>query len=219
MALVTGSSVWLLTNGDESDAEDGYRDYLQIEYGSADIYAIPQEGEQVTVRYHDEAYGDVTDIDERNYIVAEAAGIDSGIGAEAADAGDATDSPNVGYLELGDEYGQLMYGNEVFHVANVIGEVAENPDYIPEPSGDDTTPKPEPKPEPNPGPAIEGGQDTPNPAPSKPQPKPSRTSVPNTGDPLAALDGALTATTVAGAALIAHSAHSRAGAPAKSEGE
>lgn len=55
---------YFVTGTVKSVSEDGYRDYLQIDYGSADIDKVPEEGKYATVYYHDEAYGDTTNVDE-----------------------------------------------------------------------------------------------------------------------------------------------------------
>ena len=132
--LVAGSRMLLLTNEGESGEAEGYRDYLEIYYGSTDVYSVPQEGETVTVYYHDEAYGDITDVDEKALTSAAAAEDSVDLSAQSED--DLNDSPTPGYLELGDRYDNLNYGNEVFHVANVIAEPDEGvPAVIPAGSG------------------------------------------------------------------------------------
>ena len=116
---VAGSRLWLLTNADHP--EDGYPDYLVIEYGQADVYTIPRVGQEITVFYHDEVYGDTTDVDEHALATA-VDGVGDAPTVYAADADDdLSDSSDAGYLDFGDEYGELAYGNEIFHVANLIG--------------------------------------------------------------------------------------------------
>ena len=125
VAKVAGSRAWLLENQKSEDGAE-YSDYLQIEYNTADVHAILQEGYMATVVYHDEAYGDVTDVDENSLLSAGIAGsfptitVQEGEGGSTEDA-DLTDSPATpGYLDLGDDYGALNYGNEVLHVADAI---------------------------------------------------------------------------------------------------
>ena len=89
---------------------------------------MPVEGQEVTVRYHDEAYGQVTDVDEHALATSSEVG---NVEIEAAqDEEDEFDSVGTpGYLELGNEYGKLTYGNEVFHVANVFGQPDDYPTH------------------------------------------------------------------------------------------
>ena len=197
--MVAGSSVWLVTNEDQ--AEDGYRDYLCIEYDSADVFSMPVEGEYVTVKYHDEVYGDVTDVDE--HALASEAFAYEDVEGEAAEADDEFDSVmddpadgRVGYLSDG-TYDELNYGNEVFHVANVFGQPDPYPEF------EDTTPEPAgPAPEPSnaPKPASESS------AP-KSNAQPTKAATPHTADPLIGLEGVMSATAVAGAAAVAYSAY------------
>jgi len=77
---------------------------------------MPREGAVVTVYYHDEAYGDKTD--------------------ELTDSADAP-----GSLDLGEgEHASLTYGNEVFHVANVITDAEETIGAPSLPGGDGNKP-------------------------------------------------------------------------------
>ena len=226
VAKVCGSCVWLLTNGDEAHAEDGHRKYLVIDYGTADVYEVPQEGHELTVCYHDEAYGDVTDMDEFGPA-------SDGFGQESTEISEQaedelSDSAVPGYLELGDEYGNLSYGNEVFHVANLIGDPFKDPNDLPkntdegEPSQPEVTPgegdsKPGDRAGSNGADTSDNGTQTnnqtnssgstqrPSPIASTGSTQKSSSSLPKTGDSLAGLNGVLLAMAAAGTALVAHS--------------
>jgi len=183
VATVCGTSVWLLTNPSASDAEDGYQNLMLVEYGSADVFTVPQEGNYATVYYHDEAYGDVTNVDEDSLVAASTAGGFTNVTAQADDddMDDSVDTP--GYEELGDDYGELNYGNDIIHIANVIGGTdhkydPENP-LVPNPSADPTV---------------------------KPAPKATSTTAAKTGDALGGLGGVLSAAALAGTAFTAYSA-------------
>ena len=194
VAKVNGSNVWLLTN--DGATEDGHRNYLVIDYGRADVYTVPQEGQEITVYYHDEAYGETADVDESALAAASFAAGSEGLYAQAADD-ELTDSATPGYLELGDDAGKLDYGNEVFHIANVIIGPDEKP-VIPSVEIENP-PEPEPEPEPEPKPKPEPTPD--------PTPKPDNSPIPGTGDSFASMDGWLAATVVAGGAVAAYSSH------------
>ena len=201
VAMVAGSSMWLVTNSGETD--DGYLDYMEIEYGSADVFSVPREGYYATVYYHDEAYGDTTDVDERALAAAPMAVSSVRMSTQSADD-ELNDSPTPGYLELGDEYGALNYGNEVFHIANIIAGSSQKADDAPPSKGSDT-------------PSDEGGGEspvTPTPSPAtsdsagtKPSSsKPSSSTSAKTNDPVAGFGVLLSAAAVAGAAMTAYSA-------------
>ena len=198
--MVAGSSVYLLTNKDAAD--DGYRNYLEIEYGSADVYTMPVEGQEITVRYHDEYYGETDDVDEATVA---AAGIESGFTdvytmAENDDVTDSVDTP--GYVELGDEYGKLNYGNEVIHVANVFGTpdpYAANPPATPT-NPQDNTPAQQPASE-------QPAQATPAAEATRTNERTSNTPLARTADPLSGLASLGTAAAVTGAAAVAYSAY------------
>ena len=219
--FVEGSSLWLLTNADES--EGGYRDYLQIDYGSADVFVIPLAGQTITVYYHDEAYGDTTDVDEGAVAAAAyAEGLTGQAESSEADENDElTDAPTPGYLELGSEYAQLNYGNEVFHVANVIGLPDENSGSPSTPTDDTPAQTPSTTDDGTPAqtPATTGGNEpaggnTPAQAPaaastpasasrstaSTTSTRQSSSPTPNTGDPSLGI-GLLSTAAVATAAL------------------
>ena len=116
---VNGTNVVLITNADTP--EDGYPDYLQIEYDMADVFGIPRVGEKVTVYYYDEAFDDTADADERALVAAAYGTGDATALYTTEDPDDElSDSPDPGYLELGDEYGTLVYGNDVRHIAVII---------------------------------------------------------------------------------------------------
>ena len=179
VAMVCGTSVWLLTNPSASDAEDGYQDLMVVEYGSADVFTVPQEGNYATVYYHDEAYGDVTDVDESAIVAASTASGFTNVTTEANedDMTDSVDTP--GYEDLVSEYGELNYGNEIIHVANVIGGTNHKYDPV------------------NPM--------APDPA-SNPTVKTTGATIANTGDALGGLGGVLSAAALAGTAFAAYSA-------------
>ena len=208
VAEVYGSSIWLLTNDGEDS--DGYRDYLEIEYGTADVYTVPQVGQEVTVYYPDEVYGATTDVDQ--HALASMGATDAWLESEATDEDDQlTDAPTAGYIELGDEYDDLNYGNEVFHVANIIGDLEQpEPEPTPEPApSSDPTPTPDqPTPEPSPAPASGS---TPN------KPTANNGPLPKTDDPFASAAGLLSAAAVTGAALVGYSALNRSGEQENSE--
>lgn len=207
VAMVTGSSIWLVTNSGKTD--DGYLDYMEIDYGSADVYTVPREGYYATVYYHDEAYGDTTDVDEQALAAASIAAGPVHMYAQSADS-EMNDSPTPGYLELGDEYGALYYGNEVFHMANVIAGSSRKADNTPPSKGGDT-----PTGEGDDTPTGKGSDES----PVKPTPaasnstgtepsssKPSSSSSAKTGDPFTGFSALLSAAAVAGAAMTAYSA-------------
>lgn len=199
VAKVAGSSVWLLTSDADSNATDGYRAYLQVDYGAADVRAVPREGYYATVYYHDEAYGDVTGVDENALATASAAAGFRGLSTQSSDdeLTDSADTP--GYLDLGDEYDDLNYGNEVFHVANVVVGTDEKADDTP--SGIDDDPVPEPTP------ADPTSSDTGSTgASTAAATKASSAATPKAGDPLPGVGGVLSMAAVAGAALAAYSA-------------
>lgn len=205
--MINGSSVLLLTNKDDEGGtvsrNDGYRDYLEIEYGYADMYSMPVVGQEITVRYHDEYYDDETDD------VDETAIASAGFETDFADVEAMTEAANEfegvgtpGYIELGDEYGKLTYGNEVIHVANVFG----TPDpYTPEPAATPENP-------PAQTPAAEittpdaSNQQTPADTSSKAT-QASSTPLARTADPLDSLGGLASAAAVTGAAAVAYSAY------------
>ena len=219
--VVTGTSVLLLTNQGESEEDgNGQRSYLEVHFGATDMRSLPQEGQLATVYYHDVAYGEVTGIDEAAF--ASAGYVDEGYVDESedlyaeSDEDELTDSAVPGYAELGDEYGDLTYGNEVFHVADVvIGPDGVEPETPPTPENNEHN---EPTPVPEPAPVTDNAQppntassDTGNaqPAPAtQPQAsggKPNGT-LPRTGDPFAGMSGLATAMGAAGAAMLAHTA-------------
>ena len=201
--MVAGTSVLLLV-GEGGSGEGGSPDYMQIDYGTADVFSVPQEGKYATVYYHDEVYGDTTDVDE--YALTSAAAVSGAAGgastnlsAQSADDDNLDDSPTPGYIEAGDDYSRLNYGNDVFHVANVIISTSDDPD-----NPDDPTPSSDP----NSGSAS-----------TKPTSKASASSTAKTGDPLGGLGGVLSAAAVAGTALAAYSARRVANERRKAEEE
>ncbi len=199
VAEVCGSSLWLITNDGAYD--DGYQDLLQIEYGSADVFSMPREGYYATVRYHDEAYGDVTDVDERALASASAAASFTAISAQSDDD-DLNDSATTpGYIEAGDDYNALNYGNEVLHVANVIQGTETAADDTPTGIDDDPTPTPSPSTD---------DPTTLDAAATKPAASTKATATTSTAaktaDPLAGLGGVLSVAAAAGAALVTYSA-------------
>ena len=119
VAKVAGSRIWLLTTGEDPESDGAYCDYLQIELGATDVRSIPQEGYLATVYYHDDVYGEH---DGESGISVSTLGVAASFPTTyAQDDGDSEDSADTpGYFDLGDEYGQLNYGDEVFHVADVI---------------------------------------------------------------------------------------------------
>lgn len=222
VAKIAGSHLWLLTNGDDSDANDGYRDYLLIDYGSADVRSIPQEGYMATVYYYEEAYGETTDVDERA-LAASAIAAEPTSTSMQGEGDELTDSAIVGYLEAGDKYGDLNYGNDVFHVASVI--MGLNKEFPDAPTGDDSSDT-EDSPDSTPSgqtPPKTDDTETPDPTPKTQQagstktvasaPRTSSTgtstpasTLPKTGDPFAGLNILLSAAAVAGTAMAAYSA-------------
>jgi hypothetical protein len=199
VAKVAGSRMWLLTNGGVSNTSDGYRNYLQVEYDMADVRSAPREGYYATVYYHDEAYGDVTGIDESALATAAVGAGFGGVSAQEPDdeLTDSADTP--GYIGLGDEYDDLNYGNEVFHVANVIAGTDEKADDTPARTDDDAAPPPVPT---DPVPSNEGNTD----ASTTSSTKASGSATPKTGDSLLGVGGMVSAAAAAGAALAAYSA-------------
>ena len=202
--MVAGTSVLLLV-GEGDSGEGGSPDYMQIDYGMADVYSVPQEGKYATVYYHDEAYGDTTDVDEYALtsgaaVSGAAAGGATSISAQSADDDDLDNSATPGYIEAGDDYSRLEYGNDVFHVANVIVGSTDDPDDPDDPV--DPTPS--------------SGSD---PASTKPTSKAAASSTAKTGDPLGGLGGVLSAAAVAGTALAAYSARRVANERRKAEEE
>lgn len=188
VAKVSGSSLLLLAN--ESDTEEGDRDYLQVDYGAADIRSLPQEGYYATVYYHDEAYGNVVGASVVS-TASESSGL-AGMSTQSADD-EMNDSATPGYLELGDEYDDLNYDGEVFHVANVIAGADEPVDDTP--SGADVNPA----------------------APNAGNAKSTSSPVAKTGDHLAGVGSVLGVAAVAGAAFAAYSARRVANEQANQE--
>ena len=199
VAKVAGSSMWLLTNGDDTNASDGYRAYLQVDYGSADVRSVPREGDYATVYYHDEAYGDVTDVDEDALATSAVSADTEGLSAQSSDdeLTDSADTP--GYIELGDEYDNLNYGNEVFHVANVIAASNDNADVTPSGTDDDAGSQ-----------SAATDQTSSNAgstnASTSASTKANGASAPKTGDSLPGVGGVLSLVAAAGAVLAAYSA-------------
>ena len=157
--------------------------------------------------YHDEAYGDVTDVDERALAAASVASGFTAISAQADDD-DLNDSATTpGYIEAGDGYSELSYGNEVLHVANVIMGTDKAADDTPTGIDDDPTPAPTPTPTPSPS---TDDPTTPDAAGTKPTTSAKTTTAKSTAaktaDPLAGLGGVLSVAAVAGAAFATYSA-------------
>ena len=204
VAMVAGSSVYLLTNKDK--AEDGYQDYLQVEYGSADMYTMPVVDQEVTVRYHDEHYGETDDVDEAALATAafQTSFPDVYVLTEGEDDEefDGVDTP--GYVELGDDYGKLSYGNEVIHVANVFGTPGKY-EFEPAKQPEDSTPEQQPSDEQ----AAPGANDQKAPAAAATKTNKQTSSKPlaRTADPLSGLGGVAAAAAATGAATIAYSAY------------
>lgn len=200
VAKVTGSSILLLTNEEAANSQGGYPSFLEIDYGTCDVRAMPQEGYYATVYYHDEAYGDTTGVDENAFAAAAMTAESAAMSAQAEDD-ELNDSAAPEYLDLGDEYGNLTYGNEVFHVANLIE--GTNVPYDPQPTpdgGDDVVPPPAP-------PATDEDPPSQPTSPVSPAPKASAAkATPKTGDPLPGLGGLLSAAAIAGVAMAAYSA-------------
>jgi len=226
---VNGSSLLLLASDDDSDSDsgEGYRNYLQIEYGSADVHAMPQEGNMAMVVYHDEVYGETTDADENAIAAAStAAGFPSM--STQSDDDKLNDSATPGYLELGDEYGSLDYGNEVFHVANAIASLDEpvvNP-TIPaddENTDDVTIVEKDSASEESSSSKSSSSKSSSSKSSSS---KTSASTTPRTGtasttpkaaDPFAGLNGLLSAAAIAGTAMAAYSARRVANEQSKSQ--
>ncbi|MBP3884364.1 MAG: hypothetical protein J6D54_05440 [Olsenella sp.] len=199
---VFGSSILLLTNEGENYAEDGYRDYIQVDYGFADVFDVPREGEKLTVFYHDELYGDTTDVDEHEVATASLASGFTNVSeqADGDDINDSVDSP--GYIDLGDDYAEPTYGNEVIHVANAIGRPGEPP--APRQKKDDEKTDDEK--------TDDGKKDD----TSRQKPK---SELPKTADPLVGLEGLASAAAVGGAAMVARSASRKASEEGSAEEE
>ena len=202
VARIDGSHMWLATNAGDSNADDGYRDYLLVDYGSADVRSIPQEGYEATVYYYDEVYGDTTGVDERALATGGKTTVSTGLSTQS-DEDDLTDSPSPGYLELGDEYGTLRYGNDISHVASVIMGTNEKGTPADEDDPDPAPPAPDPSAEDDPGttdstPTSSQSGDSGTPAPAS--------TLPNSGDPFSGINVLLSAAAVAGAAMAAYSA-------------
>lgn len=194
---VTGSSILLLANEDAANSQGGYRNYLEIDYGSCDVRSMPRGGHYATVYYHDEAYGDATGIDENTLIAAAVATEAPSVSAQSEED-ELNDSATPEYLDLGDEYGTLTYGNEVFHVANVIEGTDRRAD--------------DPQPTPNggvvPPPATDENPLSQQTSPISPAPKASTVrAAPKTDDPLRGLGGLLSTAAIAGVAMATYSAH------------
>ena len=210
--MVAGSSVWLCTN--EGKAEDGYRDYLQIDYGSADIDQVPEEGKYATVYYHDEAYGDTTDVDERGLATAAYGVTSADMSTQAEDDDDDVDGTvdEPGYKALGEEYSKLEYGNEVFHIANVIVGSDDEADDTPQGGGGDSPSESTSSSSSSSSAAAKGSQlATPKTSASK------ASATPKTADPLTGFGGLLSVAAVAGTAMAAYSARRVANERRKSE--
>lgn len=192
---VAGSRMWLWTNEDTCK-EDGYNDYLEIEYDVTDVHTVPQEGKEATVVYHDEAYGSETNVDEHALAASGAAAGFSGVSAQAEDD-DLEDSPeSIGYKELieeGSDYGTPTYGNDVFHVANVISD----------PNQDDDPVQPVPA---SVTPSSSSSSSSSTSSSSTTSTKASGSALPKTGDMIAGFGGIAAAVAAAGAALAAYSA-------------
>ena len=213
VAMVSGTSMWLLTNSDEENAADGYRDYMQIDYGSADVLSMPQEGQYATVYYHDEAYGDATGGGESALTTA-AYSSDSARMSTQADDDDVdgtVDTP--GYIDLGDDYGKVEYGNEVFHIANVIEGTNEKHDDTPKDNGG-ASPSESTSSSSSSSAASSGSSST---TPKTSGTKSTASATPKTGDPLAGFGGLLSVAAVAGTAMAAYSARRVANERSKSE--
>jgi len=207
---VAGSNLWLLTNGGDSDSKDDYPSYLQVYYGAADVRSTPREGYNATVYYYDEAYGDATDAGESELAAAATGTEPARVSAQAAES-ELTDSATPEYLELGDAYGALDYGDEVFHVASVIMGTPEMPDeQTPSEEDGETSPK-----TPNSQEAGNAKTDNSNADDSKASsattPKTGSTTssssaTPKTDDPFSGLNGLLSVVALAGAGMAAYSA-------------
>ena len=223
VGMIAGSSMWILANA--NDADDGYRDYLQIDYGAADVFEMPREGYTATVYYHEEAYGETNGIDESAIASAAAAAGFTNVTAQSDDddLNDSVDTP--GYIEAGEDYGKLNYGNEVIYVANVIEGSNVKPDDDPKPSpsgdGDDTPAGPTPYDPSTDGGNTDGSGSGSNPATTKPNAggRGSSGSTAKTADPLAGFNGLLSVAAVAGAALTAYSARRVANEKQKADEE
>ena len=79
----------------------------------------------VLVVNHDEAYGDEVGAGGSSLVAAGIAASFPIVTAQADGDGARTDDPNdsattPGYLEFGEEYGELSYGDEIIHVADLI---------------------------------------------------------------------------------------------------
>lgn len=213
VAKVAGSNMWLITNS--GNYSDGYQDLMRIEYGSADVNAMPQEGHYATVYYHDEAYGETTGVDENALAASAVAAGFTALSAQSEDD-DLNDSATTpGYVEMGDDYGNLNYGNEVIHVANVIEGMTQEADDTP--TGIDEV---DPTPVPTPTDQTTDDTGTTDPAATKPAAKStSSATAAKTADPLAGLGGLLSAAAVAGTAFAAYSARRVANERANSKEE
>ena len=164
---------------------------------------MPVEGQEITVRYHDEYYGETDDVDEA---VVATAGFETGFAdvnamAENDDVTDSVDTP--GYVELGDEYGKLNYGNEVIHVANVFG----TPDpYAVNPSATPTNPDNTPAQQ---SASEQASEATPAIGVTRTSEQTSSTPLAKTADPISGLASLGTAAAVTGAAAVAYAAYRR----------
>ena len=186
---VYGSSLTLYTGSEETDTEAGYRSFMQVEYGNADMSVVPQEGQEVTVYYYDDAYGDVTDMDEQS-LMAHAAGASFPTITEQDDEdddgmNDSADTP--GYIEH-DDYGKLDYGNEVFHVATAIGTPVGNAVVTPDTTSSD---------------ASTGSAATTT-TPKTGTTTSDNETLPGTGDPSVALNAVIDIAAAAGATAVAY---------------
>jgi len=205
---VAGSNLWLLTNGGDSDSKEGYPTYLQVYYGAADVRSVPREGYDATVYYYDEVYGDATGAGESG--LADASTESTRVSAQAAE-NELTNSATPEYLELGDAYGSLDYGDEVFHVASVIIGMPEMPDES-EPTEEEGKVSPKtPKSREAGSAKADNSNEKTSKASGDSTPKTgsttsSSTATPKTDDPFTGLNGLLSLAALAGAGMAAYSA-------------
>jgi hypothetical protein len=143
---------------------------------------MPQEGQRVTVYYHDVVYGDTTDVDEYGLATSLSAPNLMGMSEQDQDFADSVSTP--GYLELGDEYGKLWYGNDLYHVADAIVSQSEDPNDSSSSTKRSRSSQPTPAPSGTANPSTSGttGSGSPSPAvPSSPSPTTPNRATSNTG--------------------------------------
>ena len=214
VAAVYGSSLCLYTGDEDEDAEGGHRDYIQVDLGTADIFEVPREGTEATVRYHDVGYNDLATGSDGSGFALSFPSVYT-----QDDDDDLNDSPGTpGYVEMGDNYGKLDYGSEFFHVADAIGTPDDPPADPVDPVDPDDPVDPGGSTDPGEGDSSDGGDSgdggdaagggskvDPVAEAERAKPTSAGGKIAQTDDPSIGIGAAIAATAVAGAAIAAGS--------------